>query len=598
MVLPRVTNFTLHSSFHLNNLRVLLLSNSSNNLHRRVQYEINRHGGQVENVFTSSQEAMEEAVKRFRPDVVICPFLTARIPERIWKERRCLIVHPGIAGDRGPSSIDWAIRNKQKSWGLTVIQAAEDMDSGDIWCTSDFSVRENLTKASMYVGEVSDAAPKSVMEALRQLQNNVHPIPLDYSHPEVKGQLHATMKTKDRMIEWNMPAEEIAVIVRMSDTQPGALANILMPGAGRIDSTPFRLFDAHVECGAKSKYLQDRLTEAHPGKIIGRKHGAILVKAGDENGVWIGQLKRHVKQPALKLQSVSALPFNIARNLEILAHDCEFSDIRVIRHGPLCYIHFDFYNGAMDKVQCIRLKSEIEKIAKCADVRMLVLMGGDRFFSTGIHLCSIEANENKYSEAWANINMINDVIKAMVTIPDKLVVAALQGNAGAGGAMLAAAADIVVSHPGVLLTPSYSSMHLHGSEYWTYFLPQRVGEKEAIRLTQCEDPLVAEEACKIGLVDYILGENKADFLSKLPEFLIDLCGSKNAEEIVKIKRVKRTDLWLLELEKHRFEELEKMKINFCSQEFLTAMKKFVYHLKDNESVELENRKRSNELNSY
>ncbi|KAK3588127.1 hypothetical protein CHS0354_012184 [Potamilus streckersoni] len=592
MMLPRVTNFALHNSFRLNNLRVLLLSKTSNNLHRRVQYEIKKHGGQVENVFTSSEEEMEEAVKQFRPDVVVCPFLTARIPDSIWKERRCLIVHPGIAGDRGPSSIDWAIKNKQKSWGLTVLQAAEEMDAGDICCTSDFPVREYLTKASLYVGEVSDAAPKTVLESLRRLQNNVHPVPLDYSHPEVKGQLHATMKTKDRMIDWHMSAEEIAVIVRMSDTQPGAMASLLMPGAGGFDSIPFRLFDAHIERGVKSKYLQELLTEAHPGKIIGRKHGAILVKAGDEYGVWIGQLKRHVKQLALKQQSVSAFPFNIARNLEILPHDCEFSEIRIIRNGPLYYLHFDFYNGAMDKVQCIRLKSEIENISKCVDVKMLVLMGGDRFFSTGINLCSIEASENKYSEAWANINMLNDVIKAMVAIPDKLVVAALQGNAGAGGAMFAAAADIVVSHPGVLLTPSYSSMHLHGSEYWTYFLPQRVGEMEAIRLTQSDDPLVAEEAHKIGLVDYILGENKTDFLSELPEFLIDFCGSKRGEEILRKKRDKRTDLWLQELEMHRFEELEKMKRNFVSQEFQTAMKKFVYHLKDNDRIQLENIGRS------
>ncbi|KAK3588122.1 hypothetical protein CHS0354_012179, partial [Potamilus streckersoni] len=500
--------------------------------------------GYVENVFTSLEKEMEEAVKQFRPDVVVCPFLTARIPERIWKERRCLIIHPGIAGDRGPSSIDWAIKNKQKTWGLTVLQATEEMDAGDIWCTSDFPVRNNLTKAAMYVGEVSDAAPKSVMEALRRLQNNVQPIPLDYSHPEIKGQLHATMKTKDRMIDWLMPAEEIAGIVRMSDTQPGALANLLMPGAGGLESIPFRLFDAHIECGVKSQYLHGRLTESRAGEIIGRKHGAILVKAGDENGVWIAADPNHKITVAYYYLSLARETACIETT--ILPHDCEFSEIQIIRNGPLCYIHFDFYNGAIDKVQCIRLKSEIENIAKCAD----------------------------YSEAWANINMLNDVIKAMVAIPDKLVVAALQGNAGAGGAMFAAAADIVVSHPGVLLTPSYKSMHLHGSEYWTYFLPQRVGEMEAIRLTKSEDPLVTEEAYKIGFVDYILGENKTDFLSQLPDFLIDFCGSKRAEEIVRKKRDKRTDLWLQELEMHRFEELEKMKRNFASQEFQTAMRKF------------------------
>jgi putative two-component system hydrogenase maturation factor HypX/HoxX len=34
------------------------------------------------------------------------------IPEDIYKNIKCLIVHPGIKGDRGPSSIDWAILNR------------------------------------------------------------------------------------------------------------------------------------------------------------------------------------------------------------------------------------------------------------------------------------------------------------------------------------------------------------------------------------------------------------------------------------------------------------------------------------------------------
>jgi hypothetical protein len=33
--------------------------------------------------------------------VILCPFLTQKIPEDIWQQTLCLIVHPGIEGDRG-----------------------------------------------------------------------------------------------------------------------------------------------------------------------------------------------------------------------------------------------------------------------------------------------------------------------------------------------------------------------------------------------------------------------------------------------------------------------------------------------------------------
>ena len=50
-------------------------------------------------------------------------------------------------------------------------------------------------------------------------------------------------------------------------------------------------------------------------------------------------------------------------------------------------------------------------------------------------------------EAMENINKIDDVILALSTMRDKVTMAVLRGNAGAGGEMLSAACDIVLSHP-------------------------------------------------------------------------------------------------------------------------------------------------------
>lgn len=50
-------------------------------------------------------------------------------------------------------------------------------------------------------------------------------------------------------------------------------------------------------------------------------------------------------------------------------------------------------------------------------------------------------------EAWLNINAIDDVIKTIANLKNKVSVAVLRGNAGAGGAMLAAACDFTITHP-------------------------------------------------------------------------------------------------------------------------------------------------------
>ena len=75
----------------------------------------------------------------------------------------------------------------------------------------------------------------------------------------------------------------------------------------------------------------------------------------------------------------------------------------------------------------------------------------------------------------------------------QLTVAALQGNAGAGGVFLALAADRVWARDGVVLNPHYKGMgNLYGSEYWTYLLPRRVGAGAGARRSR-------SAGCRMGV---------------------------------------------------------------------------------------------------
>lgn len=72
-------------------------------------------------LFTSAEE-VELAAQLFSPDVIICPFLKDFVPSSIYKRHTCLVVHPGLMGDKGPSSLDWAITEGKERWGVTVLQ--------------------------------------------------------------------------------------------------------------------------------------------------------------------------------------------------------------------------------------------------------------------------------------------------------------------------------------------------------------------------------------------------------------------------------------------------------------------------------------------
>ena len=115
---------------------------------------------------------MIAAASREAPDLIIAPMLKIAIPKEVWSRHLCLIVHPGISGDRGPSSLDWAIANGENSWGVTILEAAEELDAGAIWASHEFAVAEDPpTKSSLYRGQVTEAALCGVLEAVARIES-------------------------------------------------------------------------------------------------------------------------------------------------------------------------------------------------------------------------------------------------------------------------------------------------------------------------------------------------------------------------------------------------------------------------------------------
>src|SRR5215207_6564486 len=90
-------------------LRILFIVSAHNSLSQRTLVALRALGHHVTVEVVDSSAAVEAAVARHRPELVVCPMLKTIIPERVWRQHRCLVVHPGPIGDRGPSSLDWAI---------------------------------------------------------------------------------------------------------------------------------------------------------------------------------------------------------------------------------------------------------------------------------------------------------------------------------------------------------------------------------------------------------------------------------------------------------------------------------------------------------
>jgi putative two-component system hydrogenase maturation factor HypX/HoxX len=295
-----------------------------------------------------------------------------------------------------------------------------------------------------------------------------------------------------------------------------------------------------------------------PGAVLGRS-GKGLVRATADGAVRIGHVKR---AGGIKLPAGVAFP-EVLELAELEAGISADPDIRYEEADSVGYLHFAFYNGAMGTGACEQLR-EAFVAARRRPTRVIVLIGGADFFSNGLDLNLIEAAASPADESWRNINAMDNLCRAILETDSHLTVSAIQGNAGAGGAFLALAADFVWARSGVILNPHYKNMgNLYGSEYWTYSLPRRVGQDQANQILRHRLPLLAEEAVGLGFIDACLDRDPAGFVAEVHRRAVDMAeAAEYAARLADKRRRRAADEARKPLDAYGAEELAHMQRNF------------------------------------
>jgi putative two-component system protein, hydrogenase maturation factor HypX/HoxX len=556
-------------------LRILFLVSAHNSLSQRAWIALTALGHRVSVAVVDTPAAMEAAVSAHLPQLIVCPMLKRLIPESIWATHRCLIVHPGPLGDRGPSSLDWAIEDGVREWGVTVLQANDEFDAGDVWATRNFSLRET-GKSSLYRHEVRRAAIDALVEAVGKILDGGSPEAPERSHRAVNGCARPLMSQRVRRIDWGSDRTEAVLRkIRAAEGHPGVL--------DVIQKIECHLFGVHRE----------RELRGRPGEIIATRAGAIC-RATVDGAVWITHLKRRdthgrrfFKLPAIRaLQLAGREPqvpeIGVALHAQLPA-DHTYREIAYEEHAGVGYLRFDFYNGAMSSEQCHRLRDAYAYARSRRQTAVIALIGGGDFFSNGIHLNLIEAAEDPAGESWRNLHAIDDLVREIIETDSHLVISALGGDAAAGGVPLALAADQVLAREDVVLNPYYQHMGgLYGSEYWTYLLPRRVGAQMTARLTSAPfTPLGAQQALRIGVLDGVFGATLASFHAQTRVLAERLARDPNLEQRLEQKRRRRErDEQIRPLDAYRNQELARSHQCFfgADRSYHCARRRFVYKL--------------------
>ncbi len=497
-------------------MHILLLSTTFNSLTQAVFVHLRDREYKVSVLYAVDLERILD----YDPDMILCPYLKSYLPEEIFDRYPTYILHPGPRGDRGASSLEYAL--ERDAWGVVWLRADRELDGGDIYASCDFAVRDSY-KASLYRQEVTACALQSLDTLLDA------PLP----QKQILNPLHDAFTQQMRSIGWYHDSTDVIVKkIHQGDSFPGVLDEIL-----------------GVKCYLFGVWREDRF-RGKPKEILAKRDGAICLGTVD-GAVWIS----HLREPhRFKLPATYVLKDRLAGvkedRLPLLFDKsyATFYETSVEMRDEVAYLCFNFHNGAMSDAQCVRLKYAVEYLK--SQCKVLVLVGGMDFFSNGIHLNILEDSKKQGEDGWANINAMNDLIRSILFADEIVTVASLARNAGAGGVFMALACDFVVAREGVVLNPHYKTLGLTGSEYHTYTLPKRVGEEKARELLDGCLPISAHEAKGIGMVDEVYHDS---YYEKLHTFAL----SKYDDDF----------LW----EKQEFLEEHREEIEACKERELAVM---------------------------
>lgn len=159
------------------------------------------------------------------------------------------------------------------------------------------------------------------------------------------------------------------------------------------------------------------------------------------------------------------------------------------------------------------LIAEFERAHADLAVRVVVLTGaGERHFCTGADLrvrppAPVRPEGAPEFVTGQAVEMMRTGFqRLMVAIQDcqKPVIAALNGTAAGGGAMLALAADLVVAADTARFVDVFASRGLVPDGGFAYLLPHIVGMHRATEIVMLGDTISATEARELGIVNRVV----------------------------------------------------------------------------------------------
>ncbi len=183
----------------------------------------------------------------------------------------------------------------------------------------------------------------------------------------------------------------------------------------------------------------------------------------------------------------------------------------------------DVYNAFNDQLTT-ELLGALKTAERDRDVRVVVLTGAGKAFSSGQDLGDLKKKyvPGHVPQLGEDLKRRYDPVIKKITGMDKIVIAAVNGVAAGAGCSLALACDMRVASSKASFIEVFINVGLIPDSGSTWFLPRLVGLGKAMELCCTGEPVKADEALTLGIVNRVAEPD--ELMSATNELAAKLAG--------------------------------------------------------------------------
>jgi len=164
----------------------------------------------------------EAAIIRLKPDLILVSTYHRVLSERLLRmSARALNVHPSLLpAYRGPTPFYWALRNGERTTGVTVHLVSPAVDQGDVVWQRSLAIAPDETLGSLR-RRLAELSSLAVLEVLNQISSGLELKPTPQARD---GESRFPRMTEaDRRIDLQQPPEVVLRRIRAVSPWPGAI---------------------------------------------------------------------------------------------------------------------------------------------------------------------------------------------------------------------------------------------------------------------------------------------------------------------------------------------------------------------------------------